>query len=97
MTPEQLQQFENMQKRITDLEEVRNLDAFETLVRRFGEKSKFLISNNTSTTVDTDIDRTVGISTTPTSIAVLDYPDAMMQIVLKGVTYRIPLYDESRF
>lgn len=97
MNPQQLQQFEQMQRRITELESVTNLNSFQMLVRRLGEKSKVVIGKELSTTVDTDVDRTISIPVGGGTAQVLDYPDILVRVTLDGKPYRIGLYDESRF
>ena len=89
MTPEQLQIFEDMQKRIDDLENVKNNNTIQltvdTLVKRV------------TTVTDTDIDRMITVGIGGGTFDVLDYPDMWLVFKYKGKLYRMGAYEEERF
>lgn len=89
MTPEQQEQFKTLLERVNTLERAENNDTNELHIEN-------LIKRKTDV-VDTDVQISTTIGEFGGTVNHLDFPDLFIEIKYKGVLYRVPVYETSRF
>lgn len=81
MTPQEREQFDALQKRVLELENTTNLDAYKSFLD--------LLVKDKPDVDTTQIDRTISIGAGGGSAQVLDYPNRWVRIILDGKIYRL--------
>jgi len=94
MTPEQLQQFNQLVSDIKELKISLSNNAYENLIN---ELIKTKTTQDERSTETGDITRTTSIGDSGGTVLGFDFPDEWLQLRYKGELIRIPVYKESRF
>lgn len=81
MTPEQLEQFEQLKRDVEDIKSANTNQAFDNFVRR-------LIRDKSNVT-DANVDRSITVGAGGGTFQVLDYPDIWLNFTLDGKVYRV--------
>lgn len=100
MTPQERLQFEDLKRRVRELEEVRNLNAYKTFVDRLIKKRGTVdTTNQTGTENSTNkimLDNTITIAAGGGSqtITTLDAPDHFIELDYNGKIYHLGAWEK---
>jgi len=89
MTPEQELQLNTLMEKVERLESATNTDNNELVIEN-------LIKRRTDVD-DTKVNRAISVGAGGGTVNTFDYPDDFIEIKYKGVLYRIPAYNATRF
>lgn len=87
MKPEEKAQFEELQKRVTAIENGQSLQTYNNLIRQFVKDKP--------TVTDADVDTSLVVPMGGGTFQILDFPDRWVRVILDGKVYRLGAWLEE--